>query len=166
MDQRDGTPADEPAAGERLRTIGGVAEEVGLTARAIRYYEEVGLLRPAVRVKGSSRLFDASDVQRLREIKRLREVIGFSLAEIAELLDADDVRGQLRSRYHGTSDPAERARVLCDAIALAERRLGIVERKLGQVEAVRQEERQRLEQLRRVLEEERRAGRAADDTGA
>jgi MerR family transcriptional regulator, repressor of the yfmOP operon len=169
MRDRDETPEiphNEPPAADRLRTIGAIAEEVGLTARAIRYYEEIGLLRPAIRVKGSSRLFDESDVQRLREIKRLREVIGFSLAEIAELLDADDVRDQLRSQFIGTTDPAVRARVLCDAIALAELRLGIVERKLAQVEAVRREELERLERLRAVLEEEQRAGSASDETGA
>jgi DNA-binding transcriptional MerR regulator len=131
-----------------------VSREVDLTCRAIRYYEEIGLLRPAVRVKGTDRLFDESDVQRLREIKRLREVIGFSLAEIAELLDTDDVRAQLRRQFSGTADPAIRARVLHEAIALAERRLAIVERKRTQVEAVRAEEAQRLARLRDVLAQE------------
>src|SRR5690349_19128683 len=68
--------------GQGLRAIGSVARELGLTARAIRYYEEYGLLRPAVRVKGADRLYDQSDVGRLAEIKRLREAVGFSLAEI------------------------------------------------------------------------------------
>src|SRR6185437_1762264 len=99
---------NEPSAD--LHPIGVVARQVGLTPRAIRYYEELGLLHPAVRVKGSDRLFDESDVQRLREIKRLREVIGFSLAEIAELLDADDMRAQLRQRFQGTTEAAARAR--------------------------------------------------------
>lgn len=166
MRDGDETHQDAPPAADPLRTIGAIAEEVGLTARAIRYYEEIGLLRPAIRVKGSSRLFDESDVQRLREIKRLREVIGFSLGEIAELVDTDDVRDQLRSQFHGTTDPAVRAQVLRDAIALAERRLGIVERKLAQVESVRREEQGRLERLRQALEEEQRAGRATDVGGA
>src|SRR5262249_604217 len=117
----------ESAPAASLLPIGQVAREVGLTTRAIRYYEELGLLRPGVRVKGADRLFDAGDVQRLREIKRLREVIGFSLAEIAELLETDDMRAQLRQRFHGTSDAAARARVLREAHALAERRLAIIE---------------------------------------
>jgi DNA-binding transcriptional MerR regulator len=142
-----------PDAPPALQPIGAVAREVGLTPRAIRHYEDAGLLRPAVRVKGADRLFDASDVQRLREIKRLREVIGFSLAEIAELLDTDEVRQRLRERYHGTADRAEHARVLREAIALAEKRLAIVERKLEQVQAVRDDEAQRLDRMRRMLEE-------------
>ncbi len=141
-------PSDE------LRPIGIVAREVGLTPRAIRYYEELGLLRPAVRVKGSDRLFDESDVQRLKEIKRLREVIGFSLTEIAELLDADDVRAHLRNQFRGTTDPEVRARVLRAAIGLAERRLAMIQRKLAQVEAAASSERQHLDQLSRLLAQE------------
>ncbi|HEX5505565.1 MAG TPA: MerR family transcriptional regulator [Thermomicrobiales bacterium] len=143
----------EPALvdGAGLRPIGAVAREVGLTPRAIRYYEEVGLLRPAVRVKGADRLFDASDVERLHQIKRLREVIGFSLAEIRELLDTDDTRARLKRQFSDATDPTARARVVRDAIALAERRLAIVEGKLAQVAAVRDEEAQRLARLRAML---------------
>jgi DNA-binding transcriptional MerR regulator len=137
-----------------LRPIGVVARELGLTTRAIRYYEEYGLLRPAVRVKGADRLFDESDVQRLAEIKRLREVIGFSLAEIKELLDTDEVRARLRTDFHGTADPAERARIIRQAIGLAERRLSIAEQKLAQVAAVREDEQSRLARLRRMLADE------------
>jgi DNA-binding transcriptional MerR regulator len=137
-----------------LRPIGVVAREVGLTPRAIRYYEEFGLLRPAIRVKGADRLFDASDVQRLHEIKRLREVIGFSLAEIGEILDTDAIRAQLRDRYQGSSDPSVRVEVLRDALALGERRLAIIARKLAQVEAFHAEEQQRIDRIRHLLQEE------------
>ncbi|CCF85280.1 MerR family transcriptional regulator [Nitrolancea hollandica] len=147
---------------EALRPIGAVAREVGLTPRAIRYYEEIGLLRPAVRVKGADRLFDESDVQRLRQIKRMRDVIGFTLAEIRELLDTDDVRAQLRTQFRGTSDPRVRREVLQTAIRLAEQRLGIVERKLEQVESVRSEELSRLARLRRLLAEEEAREEAAE----
>ncbi|HVC35502.1 MAG TPA: MerR family transcriptional regulator [Chloroflexota bacterium] len=142
-----------------LQPIGVVAREVGLTPRAIRYYEELGLLRPAVRVKGSDRLFDDSDVQRLREIKRLREVIGFSLAEISEMLDADDVRTHLHNQLRDATDPQVRAQVLRAAISLAERRLGMIDRKLALVAAAATTEREHLQHLRQRLsaEEERRA---------
>ena len=146
-----GTALTEVADGAGLRPIGAVAREVGLTPRAIRYYEEVGLLRPAVRVKGADRLFDASDVERLHQIKRLREVIGFSLAEIRELLDTDDTRARLKRQFTDATEPEARARVIRDAIALAERRLAIVEGKLAQVAAVRDEEAARLARLRALL---------------
>lgn len=145
--------------GAALLPIGPVAREVGLTPRAIRYYEELGLLRPAVRVKGADRLFDADDVQRLREIKRLREIIGFSLGEIAELLESDDIRAQLRARFHDAPDKAVRAEVLRDAYGLAERRLAIIERKLAQVTMVRDEELAYLARVRALLD-----AREADET--
>lgn len=141
----------EGPPGGGLLPIGAVAREVGLTPRAIRYYEELGLLRPAVRVKGADRLFDASDVQRLHEIKRLREIIGFSLGEIAELLESDDMRAQLRARFYDTLDTTARAQVLRDARELAERRLAIIEGKLTQVTAVRDEEIARLARIRALL---------------
>lgn len=162
------TGSEEQGPGRRsvetaeLRPIGAVARELGLTTRAIRYYEEIGLLRPAVRVKGSNRYFDNSDVQRLQRIKQLREVVGFSLAEIADLLDGEDVRLQLSERYHGTTDPAVHREVLRDAIALAKHRMELVERRIAQVEAVRQEELQRLEQLEAKLAD---LGEAAPDAG-
>ncbi|HUX88080.1 MAG TPA: MerR family transcriptional regulator [Chloroflexota bacterium] len=150
--QSTGSPFQEST--DELLPIGTVAREVDLTPRAIRYYEEIGLLRPAVRVKGADRLFDSSDVQRLREIKRLREVIGFSCAEIAEILDTDAIRAQLRDQFHGTTDPTTRTQVLHDALALAERRLTIVGRKLSQVQAVYYEEEERLTRIRGLLAEE------------
>ncbi len=137
-----------------LHPIGVVAREVGLTPRAIRYYEELGLLRPAVRVKGSDRLFDESDIQRLREIKRLREVIGFSLNEISELLDAEDVRTHLRHQFRGTNDPQVRTQVLRTAIGLAERRIAMIDRKIAQVQAARATEQQTLDHLRQLLAKE------------
>ena len=134
-----------------LKPIGAVARELGLTPRAIRYYEERRLLRPAVSIKGIDRLFDESDLQRLREIKRLREVLGFSLSEIAELLETNDMRAQLRARFYDTTDTATRTQVLRDARELAEQRLAIIERKLAQVAALRDEETERLARISTLL---------------
>jgi DNA-binding transcriptional MerR regulator len=77
-------PAPSPPDAAFLR-IQEVASELGLTTRSIRYYEELGLLSPAARSEGSYRLYDASDVDRLRFIKGLRDDAGFSLAEISQL---------------------------------------------------------------------------------
>ena len=51
--------------------IGEVAERVGTTPRTIRYYEEIGLLPGGPRRKGTHRLYDDADVERLLELKRL-----------------------------------------------------------------------------------------------
>ena len=53
----------------RLLRIQEVAGETGLTPRSIRYYEEIGLLKPAARSQGDYRLYDPSDLERLRFIR-------------------------------------------------------------------------------------------------
>ena len=53
-----------------------LAQEFDLTTRAIRYYEEMGLLEPAARSDGAYRLYDPSDLERLRFIKSLRDAAG------------------------------------------------------------------------------------------
>ena len=76
----------------RLLRIQEVAEDTGLTPRAIRYYEEVGLLAPAARSEGAYRLYDGEDLERLRFIRGLRDDAGFSLAEIRQLLEDEAAR--------------------------------------------------------------------------
>lgn len=66
--------------------IGEVAERSGIATSAIRYYEELGLVRPTSR-KSGRRLFAESAANRLRAITAAREA-GFSLEEIRRLLDS------------------------------------------------------------------------------
>lgn len=89
-----GQPAG--AAGE-LFTVNQLAEQLGVTPRAIRFYESKGLIAP--RRVGSMRVFTRRDRARLLLILRgIR--LGFSLAEVGEYLDLYDLdptqRGQVR----------------------------------------------------------------------
>lgn len=139
-----------------LHPIGEVAKRVGLTARAIRYYEELGLLTPDVRVKGVPRLFSADDIQRLREIKRLREIAGFSLAELSELLDNEGLRAQIRARFKNTSRREDRIALMRNALDLASRRLAIIERKLDQLQAIHTAEREHIALIQSLLDAQER----------
>ena len=66
--------------------IGELAARTGLTAEAIRYYEREGVIPAAVRRgAGQYRRYADADVERLRFIRRARE-LGFSLDEVRELL--------------------------------------------------------------------------------
>jgi DNA-binding transcriptional MerR regulator len=113
----------------RLLKIQEVAAETGLTSRAIRYYEEVGLLEPAARSGGAYRLYDASDLERLRYIKELRDDAGFSLAQIGQLLEDEAARERNRERLRSTQDPDERRAILEDARARVERQIETLESK-------------------------------------
>jgi MerR family transcriptional regulator, repressor of the yfmOP operon len=126
-----------PSAGsDRLLRIQEAAAEVGLTPRSVRYYEELGLLRPAARSEGDYRLFDESDLERLRFIKGLRDDAGFSLAEVAQLLEDEEARERAHVAFHATTDPAERKRLLCERIASFERQIDTLQRKIGRLQAM------------------------------
>lgn len=74
--------SDEP-----MLAIGAVCEQTGLSARTVRYYEEVGLLSGVRRRSdqpGARRVYGPDDLERLRFIQRLK-ALGLSLAEIKEL---------------------------------------------------------------------------------
>ena len=65
--------------------IGEAANASGVSAKMIRYYEQITLIRPASRTDGNYRSFSDRDVNDLRFIKRARS-LGFSVPEITELL--------------------------------------------------------------------------------
>jgi DNA-binding transcriptional MerR regulator len=112
---------------ERPRRIGEVADEIGITVRTIRYYEELGLLDEGDgRNKGSHRLFSQSDVDRLRELIRLRDLLGLSLAELTELADTAQVQQCLRNQWNQTTSDQARADIFRSAISNVERQLDLV----------------------------------------
>ena len=65
--------------------IGQASRSSGVSTKMIRYYDEIGLVRPASRTGANYREYDAREVNELRFIKRARN-LGFSVAEITQLL--------------------------------------------------------------------------------
>jgi MerR family transcriptional regulator, repressor of the yfmOP operon len=135
-------------ASVRLVRIGDVAEATGLTPRAIRYYEECGLLQPASRRTGANRRYEHDDLERLKLIKRLREDVGLSLADIRTYLEVEDIRSLLKSEYAAAaSDAGEQMAVLDRAEPVVRRRIAMLEHKLSLVERLRAEDQARLERI-------------------
>lgn len=139
------TPQRKP--GEMAYRIGPFAELTGTTPRTIRYYEEIGLLPgPEDRAQGKHRSYSEADVERVREIIRLRDLLGLSLEELSELLEAETARAEIRRRYRQTEDPDIQRRLLTES-------LGHI---ASQLELVRGRKRE-LEELERELVEKRRS---------
>lgn len=79
--------------------IGELARRTGLTQRALRHYDEIGLLVPSGRSGGDYRLYSRADVERLLAVQHLKS-LGLSLAEIAEALNGEGAEpGELLARH-------------------------------------------------------------------
>jgi DNA-binding transcriptional MerR regulator len=143
----------QPTESTRLVRIQETADEVGLTTRSVRYYEEPGLLKPAARSEGDYRLYDETDLERLRFIKGLRDDAGFALAEIAQLLEDEAARERGHAAYHATTDPAERRRLLSERVVSYERQIETLRRKIGRLQTMVDEtEARRVQTVARIAE--------------
>jgi MerR family transcriptional regulator, repressor of the yfmOP operon len=138
--------------------IGQLAREAGTTARTVRYYEEIGLLpESGERVAGSHREYGADDVARLRELLRLKQMLGLSLDELRSVMHGEEARAQRRREYHETSDPAERHRLLVEAEAHTDGLLALVGRRKEELESFEAELNERRQRLSHLLRERPRA---------
>lgn len=147
-----------------LLQIGEVATRTGLTQRTLRFYEEKGLLTPAARMEGGFRLYSETDIERLQLIKQLRDLLGFSLADIKEMVEAEELRAQIRATRRSDRDLPERHQRAEQVLAALRRQLDVVEPKIEQLTEMRGELRDRLESVeQRVAQMNRELAALADD---
>jgi len=69
----------------RMR-IGDLAKKAGTTLRTIRYYEQLGLIRPVGRTKGGFRLYEEDELRKLRLIKSM-QLLDIPLAQVKDFFD-------------------------------------------------------------------------------
>jgi DNA-binding transcriptional MerR regulator len=123
---------------EKPLRIGEVAERAETTVRTVRYYEEVGLLPgSAERAHGQHRSYSEADVERLREILELKELLNLSLEQLRGLVEAEEARAAIRERYRSATDAAERERLLVEAAGHLDRQLALIRERrtaLGELE--------------------------------
>ena len=81
---------------DSLYAIGEVCETTGLSARTVRYYEELGLLPGVRRRAGGRRVYGPDEIERLRFIQRLK-ALGLSLADVKELNAVYAIAGSTRA---------------------------------------------------------------------
>ncbi|HSZ13435.1 MAG TPA: MerR family transcriptional regulator [Solirubrobacteraceae bacterium] len=115
--------------------IGDVARLVGTTPRTIRYYEEIGLLAEVpARPAGQHRLYTDEEVERLREVMRLKELLGVSLDELKTLLSAEEARAEVRAQLRRDDVDAERRReLLNEALGHIDRQLELVRHRAAEL---------------------------------
>lgn len=123
-------------ATEELLTVNEIAEELGVTPRAVRFYEVKGLIAP--QRAGTTRVYTRRDRRRLALILRGKR-LGFSLAQIREYLDLYNAdRGNLRQKKLLLARVRERLALLAEqrkALETTTRELEDLERQvLGALE--------------------------------
>jgi MerR family transcriptional regulator, repressor of the yfmOP operon len=128
------------AIADKALRIGEVAELTGTTPRTIRYYEEIGLLPGAEdRAQGKHRCYSQADIDRIKEIVRLRDLLGLSLEQLSQLLEAETARAELRREYHQADDPATRRRILDQSLGHIATQLELVRGRLKELQQLEQE---------------------------
>jgi DNA-binding transcriptional MerR regulator len=95
-------PEAAAAARESGIRISDAAATAGVSARTLRYYEELGLLTPSLYTPGGERRYTSEDLTQLNRILELREVLGMNLEEIKEFLSFETRLDELRATYHAT----------------------------------------------------------------
>jgi len=143
----------------QLLRIGDLAERAGVTPRTVRYYEELGLLPRGAREHGKNRTYDTGDVERLRELTRLRDLLGLSLDELKRMVEAQAAREELRRRFAEAESRAERLRIAEAALPHLETQLALVRRRMEELRELEQE----LEERRRLVHRRRRELQAGSD---
>lgn len=108
--------------------IGDVAAATGLTTRAVRYYEEQGLLCPG-RTAAGHRTYTSADIRRLRTVSELLQA-GLTVSDVrsfAHVLDAVPLRDPT-----GAVEPDR-----CDIAEVAQRRLGELDQRIARLSSIR-----------------------------
>lgn len=118
-------------------SISDLAQEFGITARTIRFYEDRNLIRP--RRVGQTRVYSASDRARLAWILRGKRV-GLSLADIGELLDMYDLDDNRQTQRRAT-------------LAKCRERIAVLERQRQDIDSTIAELSEFCGQLERMLDD-------------
>ena len=107
-----------------MKTISEVAKEFGMTTRTIRYYEELGMLKPQ-RTETNKRLYPNAEVAKLKLIDRGKKY-GFTLDEIKEMVLSFDVDRSGEKQLERT-------------IEFGQKQIEEIERKIQELESMKEE---------------------------
>jgi MerR family transcriptional regulator, repressor of the yfmOP operon len=110
-----------PAGPEELLGIGAAAAAAGVSERALRYYQQLGLIVPSCTTPGGLRRYSAENLARVARIRELQTLLGLNLDEIAMVLRNEDRMAEIRRAYQDerTSDD-ERLRLTREGLVLLE----------------------------------------------
>jgi DNA-binding transcriptional MerR regulator len=126
VDAEYNRPVDGAAGADCGISISDAAATAEVSARTLRYYEELGLLSPSLHTPGGQRRYTQADLVQLNRILELREVLGMNLDEIKAFLSFETRLDELRTTYRATKASsakggrAEQKATLLEALELNE----------------------------------------------
>jgi len=131
-------------------TIDEVAAKTGLTKRTIRYYEEVGLIRPPNRTESGYRLYDDDTVMLLSHIKYLKEYLGFPLAEIKRITQAESIINTIKTR---NTPKKEAEHMVNECISILSEQMEVIDKRIERLKETKELYSKRIEKLKKYLAE-------------
>jgi DNA-binding transcriptional MerR regulator len=133
--------------------IGELARRAGSTPRAVRYYEELGLLPERGRPRGGHRMYDAHDEERLKELLHIKELLGLTLSELRVWSEAESARAALRERW-SRADSIEadtRKDIVHEALPHIETQIALVASRRAALEELEDELTEKRRRMREIL---------------
>ena len=113
--------AGQDTAPGQLLGIGAAAARTGASERALRYYQQIGLLTPCASTPGGMRRYSEDDLARVARIRQLQTLLGLNLDEIAVVLRNEDRLAEIRQAwYHKDTSTADRQGLLTESLRLQE----------------------------------------------
>jgi len=145
-----------PEAGLRISEA---AARVSVSARTLRYYDELGLLCPSLYTAGGERRYRDTDLEQLQRILELREALGMNLEEIKGFLESEQRLDEVRAAYRAeeqvdTADARTQRRALLEeALVLNESLKDQLNAKLARMDAFRATLARNADRCRELLAE-------------
>jgi DNA-binding transcriptional MerR regulator len=115
---------------EQRYSIEQVTERLGVTARTLHYYEEIGLIPTMPRTEGGHRLYEETAIRKVEHILQMKHVLGCSLQEIRTILEAEQELDSLRQSYYRTESQPARTVVRDRAAELLRRQIELIDDKV------------------------------------
>jgi DNA-binding transcriptional MerR regulator len=133
--------------------IGELAKRTGSTPRAVRYYEELGLLPGRGRPRGGHRMYDEQDEERLRDLLHIKQLLGLSLSELRTWSEAEAARAALRERWSSADsvDDDTRRDIVQQALPHIETQIALVGARRAALEELEDELIEKRRRMREIL---------------
>jgi MerR family transcriptional regulator, repressor of the yfmOP operon len=147
--------ADPVEEQEQLLGIGAAAVKAGVSERALRYYQELGLLTPSGCTPGGMRRYSDTDLARVARIRELQTLLGLNLDEIAAVLRNEDRAAELKALFLDENTSAEERRAIAtESLSVVLELRATVEAKQVALTAFLEDLDARLGRIRAVLDDQ------------